>query len=54
MLDEIPGIGPRRRQALLKHFGSLERIRQASVEELAQVPGMTRQAAERLKEYLGG
>ncbi len=51
-LDEIEGIGPKRRQALLKKFGSLEVIRQASIEELAAVPGMTRAAAERLKEEL--
>jgi excinuclease ABC subunit C len=51
-LDEVPGIGPRRRQALLKHFGSLEAIRQASLEELASVPGMTRAIAERLKACL--
>ena len=40
-LDAIKGIGPARRKALLKHFGSLEAIRQASLEELAAVPGMT-------------
>ncbi|MGQ9600441.1 MAG: excinuclease ABC subunit UvrC [Anaerolineae bacterium] len=51
-LDGVPGIGPRRRSALLKHFGSLEAIRAASVEELAAVPGMTRKAAEQLKESL--
>nr|MBC7244992.1 excinuclease ABC subunit UvrC [Chloroflexota bacterium] len=51
-LDEIPGVGPKRRQALLKHFGSLEAIREASVEELAAVKGMTREAAERVKEQL--
>ena len=51
-LEEIPGIGPRRRQALLKRFGSLEGIRQASVEELAAVPGMTRVAAEQIKASL--
>jgi excinuclease ABC subunit C len=45
-LDEIPGIGERRRASLLKHFGSLKRIKGASVEELAAVPGMTRKAAE--------
>ncbi len=52
VLDEIPGIGPRRRQALLRKFGSLEAIRQASVEELAAVPGMTRAAAEQVKAHL--
>jgi excinuclease ABC subunit C len=48
-LDEVPGIGPKRRSALLKHFGSIEAIRAASVDELAAVPGMTRKAAEQLK-----
>lgn len=48
-LVEIPGIGPKRKQALLKHFGSLDAIRQATIEELAAVPGMTRKAAEELK-----
>ncbi|OGO41160.1 MAG: excinuclease ABC subunit C [Chloroflexi bacterium RBG_16_57_9] len=51
-LDVIPGIGPRRRQALLKQFGSLEAIREASVDDLASVKGMTRQAAEQLKANL--
>lgn len=51
-LDDIEGIGPKRRQALFKHFGSLEAIRQASLEELAAVPGMTRKTAEKLKEQL--
>jgi len=51
-LDEIEGIGPKRRQALLKHFGSLEAIREASIEELAAVKGMNRKIAERVKEQL--
>ncbi len=51
-LDQIPGIGPRRRQALLKTFGSVEAIRGASVEDLAAVPGMTRRAAEQVKSSL--
>ena len=51
-LEDIPGIGPRRRQTLLKHFGSVEAIAAASEEELLKVPGMTRRAAERIKEYL--
>lgn len=53
-LDDVPGIGPKRKKALLKAFGSLKRIREASVEELAAVPGMNREVAERLLEYLGG
>jgi excinuclease ABC subunit C len=51
-LDDVPGIGSRRRSALLKHFGSLDAIRAASVEELAAVPGMTRKAAEQVKANL--
>jgi excinuclease ABC subunit C len=51
-LDEIPGIGPKRKRALLKAFGSLDGIRAASVEELAAVPGMTRKSAEEIKGLL--
>jgi excinuclease ABC subunit C len=51
-LDGVPGIGPKRRSALLKHFGSIDAIRAASVEELAAVPGMTRKVAEQLKASL--
>ncbi len=52
VLEEIPGIGPRRRHALLKHFGSLDAIRKASLDDLAAVPGMTRAAAEQVKDHL--
>ncbi len=52
VLEEIPGVGPRRKQALLRHFGSLDAIRRASVEELARVPGMTRKVAEEIKRSL--
>lgn len=51
-LDDVEGIGPKRRRALLAKFGSLEAIRQASLEELAAVPGMNRRAAEELKAQL--
>jgi excinuclease ABC subunit C len=51
-LDSIPGIGPRRRRALLARFGSLDKIREASVEELVTVEGMTRQSAQKLKDLL--
>ncbi len=48
-LDAIPGIGPTRRKALLKHFGSIDKIKAASVEELTKVPGMNRTAAYGIK-----
>ncbi|RME55230.1 MAG: excinuclease ABC subunit UvrC, partial [Caldilineae bacterium] len=52
-LDDVPGIGPARRKALLQFFGGdIERIRQASLEELLAVPGMNRRAAQALKEHL--
>jgi excinuclease ABC subunit C len=46
VLSTIPGIGAGRQRQLLRHFGSVKRVRQASVEELASVAGMTRTAAE--------
>ena len=46
ILDEIPGIGETRRKALMRSFQSLDDVREASVEELCQVPGMNRAAAE--------
>lgn len=52
ILDEVPGIGPSRRKALLQHFGSLEAMMKASVDELAKVPGMNRKVAETLHQYL--
>ncbi len=51
-LDEIPGIGPRRRRALLKAFGSVDAIKEASVDDLAAVPGMNRSVAKLVKEML--
>ena len=51
-LDEIAGIGPGRKKALLKRFGSVRRIRDASVEEVAATPGISRELAERLKSHL--
>ncbi|MES0873491.1 excinuclease ABC subunit UvrC [Sinimarinibacterium thermocellulolyticum] len=47
-LDEIDGLGPVRRRALLRHFGGLAQLRRASVEELAQVDGVSRTLAERI------
>lgn len=46
ILDDIEGVGPTRRKALMKHFQSLENIRNASVEELAEIDGMNKKTAE--------
>jgi excinuclease ABC subunit C len=51
-LDSIPGIGPSRRNALLKAFGSLDAIRAADVEQLAAVPGIPATVALAIKEHL--
>ncbi|MCL0034961.1 helix-hairpin-helix domain-containing protein, partial [Dehalococcoidia bacterium] len=51
-LDGVPGIGPKRRQALLKRFGTLREIMSASIDELASVPGMTRPLAAKVKDQL--
>src|SRR5947209_6643297 len=53
VLDEIPGIGPKRKQALMRHFGSVRAISAASLDDLASLNGMTRDAAEKVKEYIG-
>jgi excinuclease ABC subunit C len=52
VLDEFPGIGEQRKAALLKKFGSVQRLRTASVEELAEVPGFGGKAAAELKAFL--
>jgi excinuclease ABC subunit C len=51
-LDAVPGIGPRRKSVLIRQFGSVQGIREASVEELAAATGMTREQVNRIKEYL--
>ncbi len=53
VLDEIPGIGPKRKQALMKHYGSVRAISAASIDDLAALNGMNRDAAEKVKEYIG-
>lgn len=50
-LDEVPGIGPARRQALLKKFGSLKNIKSATIEELSEVQGMNKKTAEMIYNY---
>jgi excinuclease ABC subunit C len=51
-LDDVPGIGPRRRRELLRHFGSLKRLRAATMDELLTVPGISTDLATRIKETL--
>ena len=48
VLDDIPGVGPARRKALMRHFKSLEEIRQASVEELMEIPEMNERTAQEI------
>jgi len=52
VLDYISGIGPRRKKALLKKFGSIEAIKDASLEELSQTEGMTPALARKVKDFL--
>jgi excinuclease ABC subunit C len=52
VLDDIEGIGPVRRRALLRHFGSLRRIREAAVEQLALVKGVNRELAADIRRHL--
>jgi excinuclease ABC subunit C len=52
MLDAVEGVGPGRRRALLRHFGSMRRVREASIDQLTQVPGISAALAGRIKEQL--
>ena len=52
VLDEFPGIGERRKQALLKKFGSVQRLKTATLEQIAVVPGFGGKAAVELKKFL--
>jgi excinuclease ABC subunit C len=54
LLDEMPGLGPKRKEALLAHFGSIQKLRQASVEELAQVAGVSDKLAAEIAKFLEG
>ncbi|HST44816.1 MAG TPA: helix-hairpin-helix domain-containing protein, partial [Luteimonas sp.] len=53
-LEDIPGIGPRRRASLLKHFGGLGGLKKAGIEEIAGVEGVNRALAERIYATLHG
>ncbi len=51
VLDEIPGVGPERRKALMRHYQSIEEVRSASAQELAQIPGIPMHIAEQIVSY---
>jgi len=53
-LEDVPGVGSKRKKLLLRHFGSLKKIKLATVDELAAVPGMSKKAAESVKRFFGG
>jgi ERCC4-type nuclease len=52
VLDDIEGVGPVRRRALLRHFGSLKRIREATADEIAAVKGFNRELAAEIRRHL--
>lgn len=52
ILDSVPGIGKKRKIALIKHFGSVKKIREATIEELTELPGITPKIAENLHQTL--
>lgn len=54
ILDDIPGIGPARRKALMRYFKSLEAIRDASVEELKEADSMNEKSARQVYEFFHG
>jgi len=51
-LDEIPGVGPKRKKALLKAMGSVKAIREASIDDLAKIDGISPALAEQIKAAL--
>lgn len=53
-LDEVPGLGPARRQALIKHFGSVKRLREATAVQICEVPGIGPSTAETIVSVLKG
>jgi excinuclease ABC subunit C len=53
ILDHIPSIGPRRKQLLIQHFGSVEEIREATIDELRSVNGINQRIAEDIRKHIG-
>jgi excinuclease ABC subunit C len=52
VLDAVPGVGPKRKAMLMKHFGSIKKIRAATVDELSELPGINENLAEGIKQVL--
>lgn len=52
ILDQIPGVGPKRKKALIKHFGSVKKIKAATVEQLQEVEGIDRKLAEEIYQFV--
>lgn len=52
VLDEIPGVGPKRKKDLLKHFGTIKKIREATLEELQAVPGISAKLAAEIYQHM--
>ncbi|HEY4598583.1 helix-hairpin-helix domain-containing protein, partial [Corynebacterium sp.] len=50
-LDDVPGIGPNRKRALLMHFGTARAIRNAALDDIAKVPGISRATAQGIYDY---
>ena len=50
LLDDVPGLGEVRRKTLLKHFGSLKKLREAAIDEIAAVPGIGPRTATAIKD----
>ena len=50
-LDDIPGIGPKKRTSLMNYFGNIEKIKEASAEELLKVPGITQANAQAIVNF---
>ncbi|MFF5087439.1 excinuclease ABC subunit UvrC [Streptomyces niveus] len=53
-LDDVPGLGETRKQALIKHFGSVKKLREATIEQICEVPGLGRKTAESVAVALAG
>jgi excinuclease ABC subunit C len=54
VLEDVPGVGPKRRSTLLRQFGGLQELRRAGVEDIASIDGISRALAERIHAALRG